>query len=72
MRELYRTVLRRRVRLWLYALAAAVLALLAVYGVLTGEQVLAWAGVFAALFAVAADNTSGSEYPPRHAADDDA
>jgi hypothetical protein len=40
------------VRLYLYALAAAVLAALVGYGVLTGEQAALWAGVAAAALAV--------------------
>lgn len=40
------------VRLYLYAVAAAVLGLLVAYGVLTGEQAGIWAGVAAAVLSV--------------------
>lgn len=40
------------VRLYLYAVAAAVLAALVAYGVLTGEQAAIWGGVAAAVLSI--------------------
>lgn len=45
------------VRRWLYSITTAALAVLGVYGLVTAEQAAAWAGLAAAVTAVAAANT---------------
>lgn len=70
MKKLYSKLLRPRVRAYLYAVSSAVLFLISIYGLVNQEQMLGWLSVFAALFAVAADNTPGDNepnYDPRHA-----
>lgn len=52
-----RIITNPRVRRWLYGIALAATALLAVYGLLDGEQVAAWNAVAAALFGLALVNT---------------
>lgn len=60
---LLRTIAGRRLtrgqRLWLYAVAAALLVLAATYGLVNDEQRAAWLYLFAALFGVAADHVPG-------------
>lgn len=44
-------------RRYIYTIATAVIALLAVYGIISGDQVQAWTGLAAAVTAMAAANT---------------
>jgi hypothetical protein len=54
------------VRLWLYSVLSAVMALLVLYGVLTGEQVAVWAGLAAAVLGVpVTEGLRASVYSPR-------
>ena len=57
-----------RRRQWLYRVSWAALALLGVYGILTGEQIAAWALLAAAVLGIAdahTDPTTASGMPRR-------
>lgn len=43
-------------RFWMYNIASAALYLLAGYGLMTGELVMLWSALFAAMFNIAAKN----------------
>lgn len=49
------------VRKWIYGIATATLAVLGVYGIVTGEQITAWSGLASAITALAAVNTPAGE-----------
>ena len=45
------------VRRWIYGIATAALAVLGVYGIVTGEQITAWSGLASAITGLATVNT---------------
>ncbi|WP_454921406.1 phage holin [Actinomyces naeslundii] len=45
------------VRKWIYGIASAALAVLGVYGIVSGEQITAWSGLASAITGLAAVNT---------------
>lgn len=50
------------VRRWIYGIATAALAVLGVYGIVTGEQITAWSGLASAITGLATINTpAGSQ-----------
>ena len=49
-------VLDERVRMWLYGVALAINVVLLAYGVLNNDTIVAWNGLFAALFGIAMIN----------------
>ena len=49
------------VRRWIYGIATAALAVLGVYGIVTGEQITAWSGLAMAVTGLAAVNTPTGE-----------
>lgn len=50
-------IARPEVRKWIYGIATAALAVLGVYGLVTGAQIAAWAGLAAAVTGLATVNT---------------
>ena len=49
-------ILDERVRIWLYGVALAINVVLLAYGVLNNDTIVAWNGLFAALFGIAMIN----------------
>nr|DAJ94148.1 MAG TPA: Mycobacterial 2 TMS Phage Holin (M2 Hol) Family [Caudoviricetes sp.]DAP11148.1 MAG TPA: Mycobacterial 2 TMS Phage Holin (M2 Hol) Family [Caudoviricetes sp.] len=49
------------VRRWIYGIATAALAVLGVYGIVTGEQITAWSGLASAITGLATVNTPAGE-----------
>ena len=49
-------VLDERVRVWLYGVALAINVVLLTYGVFNNDTIVAWNGLFAALFGIAMIN----------------
>lgn len=49
-------ILDERVRIWLYGVAVAINVVLLVYGLLDSDTIVAWNGLFAALFGIAMIN----------------
>ena len=49
------------VRRWIYGMATAALAVLGVYGIVTGEQITAWSGLASAITGLATVNTPAGE-----------
>ena len=45
------------VRKWIYGIATAALAVLGVYGIVSGEQITAWSGLASAITGLAVINT---------------
>lgn len=54
-------ITRPEVRKWIYGIATAALAVLGVYGLVTGAQIAAWAGLAAAVTGLATVNTGPAE-----------
>ena len=54
-------ITRPEVRKWIYGIATAALAVLGVYGIVTGEQITAWSGLASAITGLAAANTPAGE-----------
>ena len=50
-------ITRPEVRKWIYGIATAALAVLGVYGIVTGEQITAWSVLASAITGLAAVNT---------------
>ena len=50
-------ITRPEVRKWIYGIATAALAVLGVYGIVTGEQIAAWSGLASAITGLALANT---------------
>ena len=51
------------IRRWIYGIATAALAVLGVYGLVTGEQIAAWSLLASAITGLATANTSAGEKP---------
>lgn len=49
------------VRRWIYGIATAALAVIGVYGIVTGEQITAWSGLASAITGLATINTPAGE-----------
>lgn len=49
------------IRRWIYGIATAALAVLGVYGIVTGEQIAAWSLLASAITGLATANTSAGE-----------
>lgn len=49
------------IRRWIYGIATAALAVLGVYGIVTGEQITAWSGLASAITGLATVNTPAGE-----------
>nr|DAX91399.1 MAG TPA: Mycobacterial 2 TMS Phage Holin (M2 Hol) Family [Caudoviricetes sp.] len=49
------------IRRWIYGIATAALAVLGVYGLVTGEQIAAWSLLASAITGLATANTSAGE-----------
>lgn len=54
-------ITRPEVRKWIYGIATAALAVLGVYGIVTGEQIAAWSLLASAITGLATANTSAGE-----------
>lgn len=54
-------ITRPEVRRWIYGIATAALAVLGVYGIVTGEQIAAWSLLASAITGLAATNTPTGE-----------
>lgn len=46
------------VRKWIYGIATAALAVLGIYGIVSGEQITAWSGLASAITGLATLNTT--------------
>ena len=54
-------ITRPEVRKWIYGIATAALAVLGVYGIVTGEQIAAWSLLASGITGLATANTPAGE-----------
>lgn len=62
--DVFRDLIPRRVRLWIYAVATALVPIFVMYGVISESEASAWLGVLATLLVVGT-NTLAARHVPK-------